>query len=236
MYMVHTAFRREFALMPALIRGVGTRDRARLQTIADHLKLINMLLHDHHEAEDKHLWPKLLDRALAEVGPIVHLMEQQHENIATALIDIDDRLRVWCADASLESARMLADSLDRIVPILFEHMDVEESRVLPLVEKYITATEWNNLILDAAAQIPQANLFLAFGMMMYEGNPETIKAAVSRMPEEVRSTITELAPRAFASHSLCIYGTTTPPRGEVIFAGERSRHSGSITAFPLEWS
>ena len=42
MLMVHNAFRREFGLTPALVRGVADGDRQRAETLADHIELTNM--------------------------------------------------------------------------------------------------------------------------------------------------------------------------------------------------
>ena len=44
-----------------------------------------MVLDHHHAAEDKHLWPRLLDRGSESVAPVVHLMEGQHENIGKTI-------------------------------------------------------------------------------------------------------------------------------------------------------
>jgi Hemerythrin HHE cation binding domain len=74
MYTVHTVFRREFALLPNLVRGVATKDTERAEVIAAHIRLVNEILFHHHESEDAVLWPALLQRALWEIDPVVHLM------------------------------------------------------------------------------------------------------------------------------------------------------------------
>jgi hypothetical protein len=38
MLMVHDVFRREFALMPALVRGVAVGDHNRAQIVTDHIE------------------------------------------------------------------------------------------------------------------------------------------------------------------------------------------------------
>jgi len=85
MYVAHTMFRREFGLMPALVRGVTAGDKERTQIVGEHMELLNMVLDHHHAAEDKHLWPRLLDRGSESVAPVVHLMEGQHENIGKTI-------------------------------------------------------------------------------------------------------------------------------------------------------
>src|SRR3979411_1966883 len=71
MYMVHTAFRREFAALPALVRGVGAEDTGRVTVVADHASLMLGMLEGHHRAEDIHLWPRLLERGGEEIAPVI---------------------------------------------------------------------------------------------------------------------------------------------------------------------
>jgi hemerythrin-like domain-containing protein len=212
MYMVHTVFRREFALLPALVRGVAIGDKERSQIIADHIGLLNSSLHHHHHGEDKHLWPRLLERGSTEIAPIVHVMEEQHEGIEKAHDEISAALEAWRGSAASEPREALADVLDRIIPLLNEHMGMEEEHILPIVEKTITAAEWGRMVMEEGADTPQEHLPLLFGMMMYEGDPEVIQIAVSSMPAEARPVIKDLASQAFASYSELIHGTATPPR------------------------
>ncbi len=81
MYMVHAMFRREFAALPTIVRAVAAADAEPVDLIAEHMGLLTAVLEAHHRAEDTHLWPRLLDRGGANLGPIVHVMEEQHERI-----------------------------------------------------------------------------------------------------------------------------------------------------------
>jgi hemerythrin-like domain-containing protein len=212
MYAVHTLFRREFSLMPALVRGVAARDKERSEIVADHILLMNTVLHHHHRAEDKHLWPRLLDRGSKDVASVVHVMEGQHENLETMIAEVDEATRSWRSSAAPESGKALADALDRMISLLNDHMGVEEERILPMVEKYITAAEWDLMVREGAAETPRENIPLIFGMVMYEGDPEVIQLILSQMPPEMRPVMKEQASRAFASHSERVHGTATPPR------------------------
>ena len=72
MYVVHRAFRREFGLLPDLIRDVISGDVARAEVVASHLDLVLAGLHMHHTGEDVVLWPLLLER----VAPSAEGVEQ----------------------------------------------------------------------------------------------------------------------------------------------------------------
>jgi hypothetical protein len=45
------------------------------------------------------------------------------------------------------------------------------------------------------------------GMLMYEGDPEVVKADLARMPPKVRETMKKTAPQAYEAHSLRVHGT-----------------------------
>ena len=96
MYLVHTMLRREFSLLPDLIRGADRNDAKRRALIGAHAQLLCQILHAHHEGEDLVLWPLLLERAEAEATQIVAVMEQQHQAIAAAHDEAVHRLGDWC--------------------------------------------------------------------------------------------------------------------------------------------
>src|SRR4051812_8925026 len=81
MFAVHTMFRREYGTTPGLVRAVTAGDQQRVTVVADHIALMNHVLQGHHLAEDKNIWPLLLERVDAELTPIVSVMEEQHERI-----------------------------------------------------------------------------------------------------------------------------------------------------------
>jgi hemerythrin-like domain-containing protein len=212
---VHTVFRREFALLPALVRGVAAGDQERSQIVADHIGLLDSMLYHHHHGEDVHLWPRLLERGSEEIAPIVHVMESQHEGIEKAHDEISAALETWRGAAASEHREALADALDRIVPLLNEHMGMEEEHILPIVEKTITAAEWDRMVQEGGVHTPPEHLPLIFGMAMYEGDPDVIELAVSNMPPDVRPIIRDLASQAYASHYERVHGIPAPPRGRV---------------------
>ncbi|MCI2423844.1 hemerythrin domain-containing protein [Saccharopolyspora sp. K220] len=214
MLMVHNMFRREFGLMPRVVRGVAAGDRARAQLVADHIANVSAVLHHHHHSEDLHNWPLLRERGGAEVAAVIALMEAQHEELDKAATDVDAATEAWRATADVEARDALADALDTLLPLLREHMTTEETTAVPLMERHITAAEWNRVVQTAAAgaDLDSEGISLSFGMLMYEGDPEIVDAAIANMPPEARPLIRKLAADAFAAQSELIHGTATPPR------------------------
>jgi hemerythrin-like domain-containing protein len=212
MYLIHTVFRREFGLLADVVRGVADGDRERAQLVADHIELICSMVHHHHHTEDLYLWPRLLERGAGEIAPIVHVMEGQHEEIEKGYLEVRTMAGVWRDSATAGDRESLVEGVDRLVPVLDEHLSLEEQRILPLVEKYVTAAEWGQMAAAAGAGMTPEEVPLMLGMVMYEGDPELIALTLSQLPPGVGAVMEEVAPQAFAAHSQLIYGTATPPR------------------------
>jgi hemerythrin-like domain-containing protein len=212
MLMPHNMFRREFTLMPRLVRDVAAGDAARTQIVADHITGVSTVLHHHHRGEDEQGRPLLLERAHTEAAPILELMERQHKEIDNAASEVDAAIQVWRASAASRDRDALADAIDRLLPLLTEHMRTEEEHVVPLMERHITAAEWSRMVQAGSSDVDPEALPLAFGMAMYEGDPEIVDAAIANMPPEARQVIRKLAVDAFAAHSERVHGTATPPR------------------------
>jgi hypothetical protein len=210
MYLVHTMFRREFSLLPDLIRGADRNDAKRRALIGAHAQLLCQILHTHHEGEDLVLWPLLLERAEAEATEIVAVMEEQHQAIAAAHDEAVHRLGRWCRFG--RDGEGFASVLDDLVQVLTEHTALEEQAVLPLAEKYITAAEWAQMSQHGMNTFQKRLLPLAFGMLMYEGDPAVMRRTLSSAPLPARLLIPIIAPRAFRRHARRVYGTATPPK------------------------
>ena len=210
MYLVHTMLRREFSLLPDLIRAADRNDAKRRALIGAHAQLLCQILHAHHEGEDLVLWPLLLDRAEAEATEIVAVMEEQHHAIAAAHDEAVHRLGDWCRFG--RDAEGFASALDDLVRILTEHTALEEQAVLPLAEKYITAAEWEQMGRHGMDTFQKRLLPLAFGMLMYEGDPAVMRRTLSNVPLPARLLMPIITRRAFSHHARQVYGTATPPK------------------------
>jgi hemerythrin-like domain-containing protein len=212
MYAIHTMFRREFALLPDLVRAVPAKDEERARVVADHVTLLTVILHNHHTAEDTYLWPQLLKRAPRDVDPVVGLLEGQHGRLDVLLSSVDTRLRAWADGADSADGEILAAALQRLAVGLYEHMGLEEKLALPLVERYIFATEWDAMAASAQAEFPPEDVPVIVGMVAYE-------SGLDFLPPEAREALAEIAPKAYADYSDTVHGTATPPRSTQVGLG-----------------
>ncbi|MGL6235002.1 MAG: hemerythrin domain-containing protein [Segniliparus sp.] len=205
-------FRREFALMPRLVLDVATGDRDRAGVIGDHIAGITSFLHTHHVLEDDNVWPLLLDRCGESVASLMELMEAQHHQLAELIPQVDAAVSAWRDSPTAASRQALADVLDRLAPVLKEHLDTEEGLVVPLMEQRITAAEWTGFLKGESGSVDPDYAPLLLGMMMYEGDPESVEQVIATTSADTSPAIKELAASAFAAHSQRVHGTATPPR------------------------
>jgi hemerythrin-like domain-containing protein len=201
MIVVHTAFRREFAQAPALIRSVTPGDRERASRVADHLQLMLDMLHHHHTGEDRLLWPKLLQRVPAELAPIVELMESQHEGIHAEMDGATGAVARWRDSATAADRDELAAALERLNPLLVEHLAAEEQQLLPIAAQNLSQEEWDELGAEGMNGVPKKQLPTILGMFMKDGDPEVLRAMLSHAPLLPRLLMPRLAPKAYARYA-----------------------------------
>lgn len=210
MYMAHANLRREISLLPKLIQDVAPGDTKRAEVVGEHASMVCGVLHQHHEGEDLLLWPRLSERGGAEAEAIVPLMHAQHHAIEEANAEVSRLLPGWRATA--QGGAELAAAFERLRVALMEHLATEESQLLPLAEKYVTAAEWKEMGEHGMRATPKKYLALITGMTMYEGDPEVIKGVLAEAPLPVRLIMPIVARRAYAAHAKRVHGTATPQR------------------------
>ncbi|MCX5045858.1 hemerythrin domain-containing protein [Aldersonia sp. NBC_00410] len=210
MLVAHTSFRREIGLAPAAVRAVRDGDRRRAGVVADHVLLFTSLLHHHHTIEDEVLWEPLLERVPDRLAPLVHLMESQHEVVASLLDQVPAATNRWRASAAATDGAELADLLTVLSAALVEHLEAEETRLLPIMARHVTAAEWDHFTELGMSSIPKRMTLVGFGMMLYEGDPDVIALESAKLSAPVRVVLPPLARRSFRRYASRIHGTPSP--------------------------
>jgi Hemerythrin HHE cation binding domain len=206
-------FRREFGLMPGLVRAVTPGDKQRAMLVADHIALVSGVLSQHHIGEDRHVWPRLRERCPEECGPLTGVMEDQHHAIHTCLLQVTSALQPWRDGASARAGDALATAIDRLIAVITEHLVLEEERAVPLIVRHITDAEYAVMAHEHVAYIPPDKLPTVLGMIMYHGDRTVSDMILAEMPVEVQPAIKDLAVQAYAAYAMDLYGTIpTSPR------------------------
>ena len=185
MVVVHRAFRREFTLLPRLVREVMPGDTARAAVLAAHTRMLLKGLHLHHTSEDELLWPKLLDRCPPDAA-LVERMETQHEVVAAAIDRLGPALVRWEAEARPAVSEEVATALEEMTAALCEHLDEEERHVLPLAARHISQAEWDELGEHGMAEMSRAELPLMFAAALEDATPDERRDMTAKLPLPVR--------------------------------------------------
>ncbi len=189
MVVVHRVFRREFRLLPQLVREVAAGDTARAAVLAGHARMILTGLHLHHTGEDDLLWPKLLERCPPDAD-LVHRMEQQHSRVEQAIERLVPALERWEAEARPAVTGEVAAELERLGDALLEHLDEEEREILPMAARHVTQEEWDQLGQHGVGKITFSQTIIMFGAVLEDATPEERAEMLQVLPFPVRILLT----------------------------------------------
>ena len=185
MVVGHRVFRREFRLLPTLIKAVEDGNAVRAGVLAKHAADVATALHVHHSSEDEVLWPRLLDRVSLH-AELVHRMQQQHEQIGEYLGRIESLLPIWAETAGPGEREGLATTFTSASAVLEQHLDEEEREILPLVAAHLTGAEWAELGERMHASMPRDSLLKFLGMVLEDATPEEQRQTMSALPLRAR--------------------------------------------------
>jgi hypothetical protein len=206
-------FRREFGLMPGLVRAVAVADRDRAALVADHVALVCSVLEHHHSGEEEYVWPLLRERCPQQPALTdVDVMEAQHQAIHEHLIRVKKDVAAWIDSASTDTREAAADAIDQLIPVMKEHLALEEERVVPLIDKYVTDAEYARVGQGQAVEVAPEMLPTIFGMFAYETAPEVLDMVITHTPAEIQPVIKDLGTKAYAAYAQQLHGTATPAR------------------------
>lgn len=197
---VHRVFRREFAVLPALVRGVADGDAERAAVVARHARMILRGLRSHDDGEDGALWPPLLERAPGAAA-LLDRLRIQHEAIATLAERLEALLDAWDPGRSAEARERVAAAAGALHPMLAAHLDVEDAQVLPLVETYLTGPEWESVARPSRGVIPRQQTPLMFGAMLEEATEAERELLLAPVPLPVRFLLRTVGARKYRQYA-----------------------------------
>jgi len=162
---IHRMFRAGFGEAPTLVAGVADGDVVHAEVVSDHLRMLSVGLHAHHEGEDAMLWDALGERA-PSCSVHVQRMKAQHAQLLVHLTALDAALPAWRASATTTDAAAVLAALDGINAALAEHLPDEESNIVPVMETVITQQEVDALATHGRKATPKGQMFLQLGAIL----------------------------------------------------------------------
>jgi len=179
---VHRALRVAPRRLAAGARSIGGGDRRRVAAVAKYWRGYQGETLCHHTIEDDIVFPALLRRVPEAAGLLDQTDEDHHEldRLMAACTAAVDGLDPWGEVAQLHE---LADRLDRLADLMDRHLDLEDAEIIPLVETWFTADEFEQLE-------QQANKAIGLGKQAFF----TIPFIVGEMPDDERKRLMADAP------------------------------------------
>jgi hypothetical protein len=196
MVVIHRVFRRELTALPTLVRRVADGDTARAAIVGGHLALILAGLHMHHTGEDEVLWPLLLERAAPSTG-LVETMQAQHHRVDEYADQVGPLLGAWKASASRLRGEQLARTVEQFAEALFEHLDLEEREILPLVSRHISIAEWDSLGEHGKESMSSRQLPLMFGSILEDADGDERSRMLAHLPGPIRLVMRTIGARQY---------------------------------------
>jgi hemerythrin-like domain-containing protein len=185
MVIVHRMFRRECALLPQLVAAVPAGDVARAHTVARHAREVLDMLHHHHLGEDELLWPRLSARTRFHTDLLAR-MDSQHHGLAVLLEHAATALPEWQDAPTAHTSTPLTTLLEQISIGLNEHFDEEETVILPIVERVITAAEYQEVGQRGLVSIPLTRRLIVLGYLLEDATPRERTDFLAAIPAPAR--------------------------------------------------
>ena len=162
---IHRMFKAGFGEGPALVEGVAEGDVVHADVVGDHLSMLSVGLHAHHEGEDSMLWGTLEGRAPSCAAHVAR-MKAQHAEMLVHLDELDAALPAWRASGRATDAAGVAAALDGITAALAVHLPDEERNIVPVMEVTLTPKEVDALGEHGRKATPKGKTFQQLGAIL----------------------------------------------------------------------
>ena len=206
MVLVHRVFRREFAELPGLVRGVAGGDTARAAVLHAHWVAQHDFLHHHHAGEDAWLWSRLLDRS-PEAADLVPGMEAAHARVDSLLTACDEAARTWAADPTVANGEVFAAAITEMYTALVDHLDEEEAKILPIIRATMLHSEWSQLGEEQMKTVPEQQIPFVLGDLLEDCTTDAERNVfLGELPPPVVELWQNVWSAAYAEHKKLIRG------------------------------
>jgi iron-sulfur cluster repair protein YtfE (RIC family) len=147
MYGMHYAFRRDLADFVGAVRRTPIGEHAVWAALQDRWARFFEVLHHHHSAEDRLIWPVTRAHAVSlgrdEAVAVLDSMEADHELIDPALQACTDAFAAMVAHPCADHRNALDIEVTEVRELLVNHLAREEREAIPLIQELMTTEEWD---------------------------------------------------------------------------------------------
>jgi hemerythrin-like domain-containing protein len=195
MIAVHDCMRKEYGSLPLLVKSIAEGDAARAGLVADHVRLLGVLMDTHHTGEDEILWPLVRERSPEHEA--IFVMDVEHVELNDRVARIGELAETWRAEPSAVNRAALHTELIGFEKDLLRHLGHEEREVLPLLQATLTQDEFAALGIYVRRHIEPADRDLILGLIFEDTTSTFSGPMLEAMPAEARANVEQtLRPRA----------------------------------------
>jgi hypothetical protein len=181
-YLIHEAFRRDLGRLRDAVRvpGVGS---SRAHQLSEHWDFVNEQLHDHHRVEDESLWPLVRPKLTGDTQGLAVLdeMEAQHLTLEPGCRAITEGFAAYAQQPDGPGGEELATRFDALETVLVAHLDDEETRGFPVIDRALTAEEFESFGKATAKSVGMRGA-AHFFPWIFDGAAPVERRAVLEMP------------------------------------------------------
>jgi hypothetical protein len=175
-------------------------------------------LRAHHASEDDGLYPLVRERAAGarDVIGVLDRMTHQHEDIETAIAQVEVAAAALASDTSDGAAPEATSALDALEAVLLPHLQEEEDDAMPIVSRLITAAEWQAIEREHNLD-PKSMSELGFeGHCLIDSASDADRATVlGLVPPIPRFILLHGFARHYRRHVQACWGAAAKPRRRV---------------------
>ena len=146
MYLMHHAFRRDLDCFVRAVRQTPIGESDIWRALAARWERFGYVLHHHHRIEDTAIWPVLLEHVRrsgdADGERTLLDMEDEHERIDPALEATGAAFEQMAEHPCDDHRNALDVRVTAVRELLAEHLRHEETEALPLLQRVMTAEEF----------------------------------------------------------------------------------------------
>jgi hemerythrin-like domain-containing protein len=204
MVLIHRVIRREFGLLPRLLRAAAG-NRARSKVIGEHAREMLSFLHTHHTGEDELLFPLLRERAVLDPR-LMDRMDAQHAQVEEAVAAVSAELPEWTASADAAAGDRMAGLIDAMMPALIDHLAEEEQKLLPIVSVTLSQREWDALGRHGISAMPVTRRLVILGHIAEETDNAEQRRFLQAVPAPARLAYKLVGHRQFTRETTAIRG------------------------------
>lgn len=127
----------------ALADGEVPVTSRRVRALVRYLELMAESIHHHHVAEDDILWPLIELRAGTHID--LTALTEDHRALDPKLNELQAAVGKFGVEPSRRTAAVMAKRLAEIRDMLAEHISEEERDTFPVIERYLSTIDWQNV-------------------------------------------------------------------------------------------